>query len=194
MNFPGVIADDEHELGKLELARHVDGHAPGVLGHRYQRLCGRGHPLGPRGVHGRGGRTAPARRASWCSSAASVARNLHALLPLVRGARAGPLAFCTDDREPEHIADDGHINSIVREAVAWGIAPEDALVASHHPALWHGLDHLGAVAPVPGRSPAPARPGGVPAGRRAERAPWPRYRRQTCRSGSRTRCASAPSA
>ena len=37
---------------------------------------------------------------------------------------------------------------MVREAVAFGIAAEDALVmASHHPALWHGLDHLGAVAP-----------------------------------------------
>src|SRR5207249_2949998 len=32
MNFPGVIAGDEHELAKLELATHVDGHAPGVLG------------------------------------------------------------------------------------------------------------------------------------------------------------------
>jgi adenine deaminase len=58
------------------------------------------------------------------------------------------MAFCTDDREPEHIVEDGHMNSIVREAVAWGIAPEDALVmASHHVALWHGLSHLGAIAP-----------------------------------------------
>src|SRR4051794_17195063 len=32
MNFPGVIQGDEHELEKLALARHVDGHAPGVLG------------------------------------------------------------------------------------------------------------------------------------------------------------------
>src|SRR5262245_4732851 len=32
MNFPGVIRGTEHELVKLALARHVDGHAPGVLG------------------------------------------------------------------------------------------------------------------------------------------------------------------
>src|SRR5215510_3174279 len=34
MNFPGVIAGDEHELAKLRLpgAQHVDGHAPGVMG------------------------------------------------------------------------------------------------------------------------------------------------------------------
>ena len=58
------------------------------------------------------------------------------------------LAFCTDDREPEHIAEDGHVNSMVREAVAQGTAPEDALVmATLSPCLWHGLTHLGAVAP-----------------------------------------------
>jgi adenine deaminase len=37
---------------------------------------------------------------------------------------------------------------MVREAVAYGIAPEDAvLMASHHPALWHGLRRHGALAP-----------------------------------------------
>src|SRR5439155_467373 len=32
MNFPGVIGGAPAELAKLELAKHVDGHAPGVLG------------------------------------------------------------------------------------------------------------------------------------------------------------------
>src|SRR6266545_6339108 len=36
MNFPGVIHGTEHELAKLALARHVDGHAPGVLGRDLQ--------------------------------------------------------------------------------------------------------------------------------------------------------------
>ena len=79
---------------------------------------------------------------------ASAARNLRALAPLVGEFGPSRMAFCTDDREPEHIAEDGHINAIVRDAVSYGIAPEDALVmASHHPALWHGLDSLGAIAP-----------------------------------------------
>src|SRR5262249_13296275 len=35
-----------------------------------------------------------------------------------------------------------------RESVAWGIAPEDALVmASFNTAQWHKLEHLGAIAP-----------------------------------------------
>ena len=79
---------------------------------------------------------------------ASAARNLRDLLPLVQEFGPSRIAFCTDDREPEHIADEGHVNSMVRAAVAHGIPPEDALVmASLNPAAWHGLAHLGAVAP-----------------------------------------------
>src|SRR5206468_6079061 len=78
----------------------------------------------------------------------SMARNLHALLPLVAEYGTARIAFCTDDRDPEDIADSGHINGMVREAVAAGVAPEDAVVmASHHPALWHGLSRHGAIAP-----------------------------------------------
>ena len=77
-----------------------------------------------------------------------MARNLHALLPLVHEYGPGRIAFCTDDRDPDHIADDGHVNGMVRDAVAFGITPEDALVmASLHPALCHGLRSHGAIAP-----------------------------------------------
>ena len=77
-----------------------------------------------------------------------MARNLRALLPLVEEYGPWRIAFCTDDRDPEDIADSGHINGMVREAVAAGIAPEDAvLMATFHPATWHGLDGHGAIAP-----------------------------------------------
>jgi adenine deaminase len=79
---------------------------------------------------------------------ASAARNLAALLPLVDEYGPDRMAFCTDDREPEHIAADGHVNAIVRDAVALGVPAESALVmASHNPACYHGLEALGAVAP-----------------------------------------------
>ncbi|MGZ8647880.1 MAG: amidohydrolase family protein, partial [Solirubrobacteraceae bacterium] len=44
MNFPGVIAGDEHELSKLRLdgAGHVDGHAPGVGGKDLNAYVGAG--------------------------------------------------------------------------------------------------------------------------------------------------------
>ena len=107
------------------------------------------------------------------------------------------IAFCTDDRDPEDIADNGHINGMVREAVASGIAPEDALVmASFNPAQWHGLRHLGAVAPgLPGRPAAAARPRGLRARRSCSSAAARSRtcRRRRCPSGCARRCACSPS-
>jgi adenine deaminase len=148
MNFPGVISGDAHELAKLELAAHVDGHAPGVLGKALQAYAAAGIGSDHEAFTAEEGRER-LRAGMWLLiREASAARNLEALLPLVQEFGPHRIAFCTDDREPEHIADDGHVNSMVRDAVAFGIRPEDALVmASHHGAVYHRLDHLGAVAP-----------------------------------------------
>src|SRR5215218_1199643 len=150
MNFPGVVAGDERELAKLGLdgASHVDGHAPGLLGKALNAYTAAGIRSDHEARTVEEGRER-LRKGFWLLiREASGARNLRALLPLVQELGPWRMAFCTDDREPEHIADEGHVNAMVREAVAFGIDPEDALVmASHHPALWHGLDHLGAIAP-----------------------------------------------
>jgi len=149
MNYPGVIAGDPHELEKLALrSSHVDGHAPGVLGKELQAYAAAGirsdHELSTL-EEGR----ERLRAGMWVLiREASAARNLEALVPLVEEFGPGRLAFCTDDREPEHIAAEGHMNSIVCAAVEQGVAVEDALVmATLNPALWHGLGHLGALAP-----------------------------------------------
>src|SRR5918912_620809 len=150
MNFPGVVSGDPWELKKLALdgATHVDGHAPGVRGRALQAYAAAGIRSDHEASTLEEGRER-LRAGMWLLiREASAARNLEALLPLVREFGPHRIAFCTDDREPEHIADDGHVNTMVRDAVAHGIAPEDALVlASFHPASYHRLDHLGAVAP-----------------------------------------------
>jgi adenine deaminase len=150
MNFPGVISGAASELAKLavEGADHVDGHAPGVLGHALQAYAAAGIGSDHEAFTADEGRER-LRAGMWLLiREASAARNLRALVPLVAEFGPSRMAFCTDDREPEHIAEDGHINALVRDAVSYGVAPEDALVmASHHPALWHGLDTLGAIAP-----------------------------------------------
>ena len=150
MNFPGVIAGDPAELAKLALegADHVDGHAPGVLGKALQAYAAAGIRSDHEAYTIEEGRQR-LRAGMWLLiREASVARNLRDLLPLVEEFGPYRIAFCTDDREPEHVAEDGHMNAIVRDAVAYGARPEDALVmASFHSAAWHRLDHLGAVAP-----------------------------------------------
>jgi adenine deaminase len=150
MNFPGVVAGSENELEKLTLpgATHVDGHAPTLLGKGLNAYAAAGIRSDHEMSTIEEGRER-LRAGMWVLiREASGARNLHALLPLVEEFGPHRLAFCTDDREPEHIAEEGHINSMVREAVAAGVAPEDALVmGSLNPAIWHGLTELGALAP-----------------------------------------------
>ena len=148
MNFPGVIAGAPSELAKLALARHVDGHAPGVLGAQLNAYAAAGIRSDHEASTVEEGRER-LRAGLWLLiREASAARNLRALAPLAFEYGPSRIAFCTDDREPEQIADDGHVNAIVRDAVALGVPPEDALVmATLSPALYHGLDHLGAIAP-----------------------------------------------
>src|SRR5512132_101717 len=150
MNFPGVVAGSETELEKLTLpgATHVDGHAPTLLGKELNAYAAAGIRSDHEMSTIEEGRER-LRAGMWVlMREASGARNLHALLPLVEEFGPHRLAFCTDDREPEHIAEEGHINSMVREAVEAGVAAEDALaMASVNPATWHGLTELGALAP-----------------------------------------------
>jgi adenine deaminase len=150
MNFPGVINADPTELQKLELAEgvHVDGHAPGVRGRALNAYVASGIRSDHEALTEEEGRER-LRKGMWLLiREASMARNLQALLPLVREFGTNRIAFCTDDRDPEDIAENGHINGMVREAVATGIAPEDAIVlATLNPATWHRLWHLGAIAP-----------------------------------------------
>jgi adenine deaminase len=148
MDFPSVIAGDPDVLAKVALDPHVDGHAPGVTGAALDAYAA----AGIRSDHES---TAweealeKRRRGLWVLlREASNARNLVTLLELVR--RHGPeyCAFCTDDREPDMLVREGHIDSMCRLAVAAGIAAEDALVmATLHPARCHGLAELGAIAP-----------------------------------------------
>jgi adenine deaminase len=150
MNFPGVINADPAELEKLRLAEgvHVDGHAPGVLGRALNAYVASGIRSDHEALTVEEGRER-LRSGMWLLiREASMARNLQALLPLVKEFGTNRIAFCTDDRDPEDIAENGHINGMVREAVAAGIAPEDAVVlATINPATWHRLWHLGAIAP-----------------------------------------------
>jgi adenine deaminase len=138
------------ELEKLALegARHVDGHAPGLVGKPLQAYAASGIRSDHEALTVDEGRER-LRAGMWLlMREASMARNLLDLLPLVAEYGTSRIAFCTDDRDPDDIVDDGHVNGMVRKAVAAGVAPEDALVmASLNPALWHGLRRHGAIAP-----------------------------------------------
>ena len=97
MNFPGVIAGAPSELEKLALegAAHVDGHAPGVVGRELQAYAAAGIASDHEALTVEEGRER-LRAGMWLLiREASMARNLQALLPLVReygpgGSRSAP--------------------------------------------------------------------------------------------------------
>jgi adenine deaminase len=147
MNFPGVIAGDPDVLARI-VADHVDGHAPGVTGPALNAYIAAGIRSDHEATTFEEA-LEKRRRGMWVLiREASNARNLRDLLPLVK--RYGPehCAFCTDDREPDLLYREGHINQMCRIAVETGVAPEDALLmATLHPARCHGLLDRGAIAP-----------------------------------------------
>jgi len=150
MNFPGVIAGSPAELAKLAtgLTTHVDGHAPGVRGPALNAYISAGISTDHEAFTFEEA-LEKRRLGMWVLlREASIARNLRDLLPLVKKYGTERCAFCTDDREPDFIVEEGHINQMVRVAVEEGISPEDALVmATINPATCHRLWHLGAIAP-----------------------------------------------
>jgi adenine deaminase len=147
MNFPGVIAADPDVLARI-VADHVDGHAPGVAGHALNAYIAAGIRSDHEATTYEEA-LEKRRRGMWVLiREASNAHNLRDLLPLVRDYGPQHCAFCTDDREPDLLYREGHIDQMCRIAVAEGIAAEDALLmATLHPARAHGLLDRGAVAP-----------------------------------------------
>ncbi|CAN5646417.1 adenine deaminase [soil metagenome] len=150
MNFPAVIAGDHSELDKLEVrgATHVDGHAPGVRGRALDAYLAAGIRSDHEATTYEEA-LEKRRKGMWVLIRdASNARNLVDLLPLVTDYGPENCAFCTDDREPDLLAREGHINHMCRLAVAHGVRAEDAiLLASLNPARYHGLTDLGVIAP-----------------------------------------------
>ncbi len=152
MNFPGVVFGDEAVLGKLLAAkragRAIDGHAPGVVGRWLQAYAGAGVGSDHECV-GREEATAKLRAGMRLMvREGSAARNLTALLPVVNDFNRRRCMFVTDDKHPEELLRDGHLDAILRKAVLLGMSPVAAIqMVTLNPAEYFGLEDRGAVAP-----------------------------------------------
>ncbi len=150
MNFPGVLHGDAHVLEKLEAFSdgRIDGHAPLVRGNALSAYIA----AGVSSCHESSQKEEALEKLSkgmavWIREG-SVAKDLHELAPLLNLARSSSLGFCTDDRNPLDIAREGHIDYLIRSAIAQGVAPEVAYrAASWSVARHYGLVNAGAIAP-----------------------------------------------
>lgn len=150
MNYPGVIYRDPELLEKLKTAdqKPVDGHAPGLSG---KDLCayivagiGSDHEcttveealeklrLGMQIMIREG----------------TTTKNLKALLPIITEKNSSRCSFCTDDRHPEDLINEGHIDSMIKTAIREGLDPVTAIrMATINTARYFGLKNTGAIAP-----------------------------------------------
>ncbi len=152
MNFPGVLYRVPSVLEKLRAAgdRPIDGHAPGLSGLDLNAYIAAGIGSDHECTDLQEAREKLRRGMHILIREGTTARNLHALLPLVTPANARLCHFCTDDRHPDTLLDkdQGHVDDIVRKAIAWGLDPVTAIqMASINTAGYFQLRGVGAVAP-----------------------------------------------
>jgi len=152
MNYPGVILRDPDVLAKIENSidhkKPVDGHAPGLSGKELFAYVAAG-------ISSDHECTMVAEAEEKLSAGMHImiregtaARNLHDLLPLVNEKNFNRMMWCTDDRHPHDLLENGHIDSMVREAIRYGLDPVTAIrMATINPASYFGLHQKGAVAP-----------------------------------------------
>ena len=150
MNFPGVLNLDKNVMAKLELAKsrgkRIDGHAPYLSG---KDLCG----YIASGVKSDHECTTPEEAIEKLRLGVYVmiregtaAKDLDALIPVLKTSNTRKCIFVTDDRHPADLKE--HINGMVRRVVEAGVDPIKAVqVASLNTAEYFGLKDLGAIAP-----------------------------------------------
>jgi len=150
MNYPGVLLRDEEVMAKLALAegRPVDGHAPGLSGRDLSAYIAAGIGSDHECTSIEEAQEKVRAGMHIMLREGSAAKNLRDLLPLVTAKNAARFLFVSDDRHPDDLLGQGHIDFMVRTAVEQGLEPIMALqIASYNAACYFGLSHLGAVAP-----------------------------------------------
>jgi adenine deaminase len=150
MNYPGVTYGDPGVLAKLEAfgGRPIDGHAPRWLGKALNAYVAAGIGSEHECTSVEEAAEKLARGLYILIRQATNAQNLRTLLPLVTPPNSRRICFCTDDRVPADLLDDGSIDMMVRDAIAFGIDPVTAVqMATLNTAECFGLRDRGAIAP-----------------------------------------------
>lgn len=150
MDYPNVISGNTDMLSKLEMADRmiIDGHGPSLTGKslnaymingiRTDHECTTVEEMEERiGL----GMYVAIREGT-------AARNLEVLIKGINNHTKQQCMFCTDDKHPEDILKEGHIDYNVKRAIELGIDPITAIqMATINPARCYNLRDIGAIAP-----------------------------------------------
>lgn len=152
MNFVGAINGDEQTVEKIVAAqahhKKIDGHAPDLKGNDLNAYIAAG-VYSDHECHDINDALAKLERGQFIMiREGTAARNLEALMPLLTGQYADRCMFCTDDKHPNDLLEKGHIDYIVKRAIALGADPITAVkVACHNAARYFLLNNRGGISP-----------------------------------------------
>ena len=152
MNFVGIIAGDDQPVEKIVAAqahhKKIDGHAPDLVGNDLNAYIAAG-VYSDHECHDLNDAIAKLERGQFIMiREGTAAHNLEALLPLLTPQYAERCMFCCDDKHPSDLLEKGHIDYMVKKAIALGADPITAVkVACHNAARYFLLNNRGAIAP-----------------------------------------------
>jgi len=150
MNYPSVLNAEPDVLDKIKIVpdKRVDGHAPGLSGRDLNGYIAAGVQSDHECTTVEEAREKLARGMFVMIREGSGTRNLRDLLPLIKPENERRCFFCTDDRHPNDILGEGHINFMVKSAIHAGLSPITAIrLATLNAAEYFGLHKLGAIGP-----------------------------------------------
>jgi adenine deaminase len=141
MNYPGVIHRDPGMMAKLRLFEggHMDGHCPQLSGRDLNAYCAAGIRTEHEATTAEEALEKLQRGMRVLIREGSVSKDLDALAPLLTDITAPYMGLCTDDRNPLDIAEDGHLDHMIRTLIARG-AP---VLAAYRAASLSGAEAFG---------------------------------------------------
>ena len=152
MYFVGIIAGDDQPVEKIVAAqahhKKIDGHAPDLVGNDLNAYIAAG-VYSDHECHDLNDAIAKLERGQFIMiREGTAAQNLDALMPLLCDKYSERCMFCCDDKHPSDLLEKGHIDYMVKRAIALGADPITAVkVACHNAARYFLLNNRGAIAP-----------------------------------------------
>lgn len=123
MNFPGVLHKDPEVMAKIAAAhkagKPVDGHAPGLRSAAAKQYIDAGISTDHECFTLEEAKEKLQYGMQILVREGSAAKNFEALIPLLHD-HSGQMMFCSDDKHPDSLVE-GHINVLVKRALAYGI-------------------------------------------------------------------------
>ncbi len=150
MNFPAVINGDAEVHSRIEAAKwkKVDGHAPGVTGKQLNAYVFSRIESDHESTSAEEAQEKLRKGMHILVREGTAERNLEDVIKIVTKENAWHFSFATDDKHPDDLLDEGHLDYSVRKAISLGMDPIIAYqMGSINTANHYNLKNIGSIRP-----------------------------------------------